>query len=146
MLTQATMQTLRALGLMGMAEAILAQAQQPDAQTLSFDERFGLLVDHEWTYRQNRRLARRLQEAKLPMAACVEDLEYYPGRGLDRALIQHLAQCTWVREHRACLICGATGTSVVSPGALKPPSLDMSASLAPRGHTMSSTTCGVFVA
>jgi len=110
MLTPATMQTLRALGLVGMAEAVLAQAQQPDTQALSFEERLGLLVDHEWTYRQNRRLARRLQEAKLPMAACVEDLEYYPGRGLDRALIQHLAKCTWVREHRACLICGATGT------------------------------------
>ena len=66
MLTQATMQALRALGLVGMAEAVLAQAHQPDTQALSFDERFGLLVDHEWTYRQNRRLARRLQEAKLP--------------------------------------------------------------------------------
>jgi DNA replication protein DnaC len=110
MLTQATMQALRALGLVGMAEAVLAQAQQPDTQALSFDERFGLLVDHEWTYRQNRRLARRLQEAKLPVAACVEDIEYYPARGLDRARLQHLAQCAWVREHRPCLICGATGT------------------------------------
>jgi DNA replication protein DnaC len=110
MLTQATMQTLRALGLVGMAEAVLAQAQQPDTQALSFDERFGLLVDHEWTYRQTRRLARRLQEAKLPVAACVEDIEYHPARGLDRAVVHQLARCAWVREHRPCLICGATGT------------------------------------
>jgi hypothetical protein len=76
MLTHQTLQTLRELHLTGMADAYHAHLQNPELQGLSFDERFGMLVDQEWSTRQSRRLARRLQEAKLPLAASVEDLDY----------------------------------------------------------------------
>jgi hypothetical protein len=56
---------------------------------LACDERFGLLVDAEWLYRQNRRLERYLGEAKLTLGhACLEDVDYAPRRQLDRALVQ----------------------------------------------------------
>ncbi|MGH2627509.1 MAG: ATP-binding protein, partial [Anaerolineales bacterium] len=69
MLTQQTLQTLRDLRLTGMADAYAAQVQEPELQTLSFEERLGLLVDREWSARQSRRLTRRLQEAKLRLPA-----------------------------------------------------------------------------
>ena len=60
--------------------------------------------------RENRKLARRLKEAKLRIAqACLEDLDYAPRRELDRALIRQLATGRWIAEHHNVLITGATG-------------------------------------
>ncbi|MDI6773442.1 MAG: IS21-like element helper ATPase IstB [bacterium] len=109
MLTQQTLQTLRELGLTGMADAYQAQLQDPDLHALSFDERLGLLVDREWSARQTRRLTRRLQEAKLRLPAAIEDIDYTTPRGLDRAVIRTLADGRWLHEHQSLLIVGPTG-------------------------------------
>lgn len=85
MLTQPILEKLRQMKLLGLAEAFSSQSQQVDVQGLSFEERFGLLVDQEWTYRQDRRLARLLKEARLRLPACPEDIDYQPPRGLDRS-------------------------------------------------------------
>lgn len=110
MLNQQTLDKLKGMRLQGMAEAFASQMEQPDMGQLSFEERFGLLVDHEWLYRQNRRLARLLREARFRLPACLEDVDYQQPRGLDRALLRSLATSQWVRFHQAILICGPTGT------------------------------------
>ena len=51
--------------LLGMAEALKTQEQDPAARELSFLERLGLLVDQQWNWRENQALARRLKNAKL---------------------------------------------------------------------------------
>lgn len=108
MLTQPTVEHLRRMRLHGMAEAFLAQAEQPAARELSFEERLGLLVDDEWTYRQDRRLTRLLREARLQLPACIEDIDYQKPRVLNRALMRTLASCEWVRAHQSVLITGPT--------------------------------------
>lgn len=111
MLNEPTIEKLKTLRLHAMAEAWAAQQTQPDIATLSFDERFGLLVDAEWLHRENTRLQRALKEAKLRLsAACVEDIEYAAKRDLDKALIRQLASCRWVAEHQNVIISGKTGT------------------------------------
>lgn len=110
MLTQQTVQTLHAMGLAGMASAYHTQLTDPDVQGLSFDERLGLMVDREWTDRQNRRLSRRLRDAHLrATAACVEDIDYEAVRGLDRPLIRTLAEGRWISEHQNVLLTGPCG-------------------------------------
>jgi DNA replication protein DnaC len=109
MLTQQTLQTLRDLRLRGMAEAYEAQLRDPAAQTLSCDERLGLLADQEWSRRQSRRLARRLKDAKLPLNATIEDIDYTTPRGLDRGWIRTLAEGRWLQEHLCVLITGPAG-------------------------------------
>lgn len=109
MLTQQTVTRLREMRLLGMAEAFSAQAHQPDVQALSFEERFGLLVDQEWTYRRDRRQARLLKEARLRLPACVEDIDYQYPRGLDRGMMRSLASCQWLRAHQNVLVTGPTG-------------------------------------
>jgi DNA replication protein DnaC len=110
MLTEPTLDRLRALHLGAMADAYRTQLQDPAIGALSFDERVALLVDAEHLSRDNRKLARRLKEAKLRIPqACLEDLEYAPRRELDRALIRQLATGRWIAEHRHVLITGATG-------------------------------------
>ena len=84
MLTQPTLQTLRRLKLTGMADAFEQQLTQPTYAELSFEERFGLLVDRELTSRDNRRLSRLLKAAKLKFNASVEDINYRHPRSLQR--------------------------------------------------------------
>ncbi len=110
MLGEPTMEKLRELGLKAMAQALAEQRSDPQMASLGFEERLGLLIDVEWMDQQNRRLARRLKEAKLRIPnACVEDIDYAPGRGLDRGLIRELATCRWVEDHLNLLVTGPTG-------------------------------------
>jgi DNA replication protein DnaC len=110
MLNQQTIEKLQALRLGGMAEAFRAQPQQAGITELSFEERFALLVDQEWNWRQNRALERRLAKAKLRHRACVEDIDFRQPRRLDRALLRSLTQdSAWVRQHQNIFLIGPTG-------------------------------------
>jgi hypothetical protein len=73
--------------LCGMAEGFKEQLQQPNLYNLSFEERFGLLVDRQWTFKEDGRLKRLLQKAKLKMNACAEDIDYKSPRGIDKGVI-----------------------------------------------------------
>jgi len=111
MLNEPTVQRMGALRLHGMLEAWQQQQRQADMATLAFDERFALLIEAEWLYRENQRLSRALKEAKLKLGhACIEDIDYAARRELDRAQVRQLATCRWVDEHHNVLITGATGT------------------------------------
>ena len=110
MLNQPTLEKLHALRLHGMAEAFRAQTQQAGITELSFEERFALLVDQQWNWRQNRALERRLAKAKLRHRASVEDIDFRQPRGLDRGLVRSLTQdSAWVREHQNIFLLGPTG-------------------------------------
>lgn len=76
-----------------MAEAFKEQMEDPEADGLSFEERFGLIVDRLWTARRNRRLDRLLKEARLKLQACPEDMDYRHARGLDRSVMRSLFTC-----------------------------------------------------
>ena len=110
MLNQQTIEKLHAMRLHGMAEAFRAQPQQAAITELSFEERFALLVDQQWNWKQNRALARRLDKAKLRHRACVEDIDFRHPRGLDRTLLRSLTQdSSWVRQHQNLFLIGPTG-------------------------------------
>lgn len=110
MLNQHTLQLLTQLKLDGMARAFEEQSSQTHAASLSFEERFGLLVDREFTHRDTKRVDRLLKQAKLKVAgACVEDIDYRAGRGLDKRAMASLSTCDWIRHRHSVLITGATG-------------------------------------
>ena len=109
MLIHPTVERLRALGLSAMADAFIELQSTPAAAELSRQDWLGLLVDREATSRENKRLARRLREAKLRQAAVVEDVNLHAPRGLDRALFQKLATCEWLRDHHHLVVIGPTG-------------------------------------
>jgi DNA replication protein DnaC len=110
MLTENTLETLRSLKLHGMAQALEHQRATPDTHALAFEERFGLLVDRERLYRQNGRYRGLLREARLKVSqACVEDISYKPGRGLDKSQIAALADGAWIQRGQNLLVTGPTG-------------------------------------
>jgi DNA replication protein DnaC len=105
-----TLDRLYALNLAGMAHAFAEQREQPTTYgPLSFEDRFGLLVDREATERENRRLERYLRAAKLRISASVEDIDFRASRGLDRGVLLDLAASRWVAAHEQVLITGPTG-------------------------------------
>lgn len=109
MLTQQTIQKLHVMKLTGMAEAFQEQSMQPDMDRLSFDERFGLIVDRQWTWKEDCRMRRYLRNAKLKLNACVEDIDYRSSRGLDQSVIMKLISCDWIRKNQNIIITGPTG-------------------------------------
>src|SRR5580700_6287567 len=110
MLIQPTIEKLCAMRLRGMAEAFQQQQQDANIHSLSFEERFGLLVDRQWNWRQNRALERRLRDARLQGTACMEDIDYRAARGLDKQVVRSLIQDSdWVRRHQHIFLVGPTG-------------------------------------
>ena len=99
MLNQPTIEKLYALRMRGMADAFTQQQEDPGSAQLSFEERFALLVDRQWNWRQNRALERRLREGRLQGPACVEDIDFRAARGLDtatRSSIRYMSETTFV--------------------------------------------------
>lgn len=110
MLMQPTLEKLRALNLYGMAEAFQSFNENPDSERLSFDERFGMIVDKETIRRNEKRQIKLLKEAKLRFPeACVEDINYEHKRGLERTKMVALAQCDWIRKGQNTIFIGPTG-------------------------------------
>jgi DNA replication protein DnaC len=109
MLIHQTLDKLEQLNLTGMATALRDQLGQTQYLELPFEDRIGLLVDREVSWRESRRLATRLKAAKLRHQATVEDIDFRAPRGLDRSMILSLAQGAWVGAHHNVLVTGATG-------------------------------------
>ena len=109
MLNQQTLDKLQAMKLPGMAAAFADQLNQPDLDRLSFEERFGLIVDRQWTWKENNRLQRYLKNAQMKLNACMEDIDYKTPRGIDQSVIMSLSSCDWVRRHQNIIITGPTG-------------------------------------
>lgn len=109
MLNRPLLEKLSALRLAGLREALEEQFASPHYAELAFEDRLGLLVDREWTRRENGRMRRCVQAARFHLPACMEDLDLAPARGLDRRLMAELAQADWVRRHLNVVLVGATG-------------------------------------
>jgi DNA replication protein DnaC len=109
MLIQPTIEKLHALHLMAMAAAFEEQRGSSPHAALSFEDRFGLLVETEWTAREQRRLTQRLRQAKLRYPASLEDVDFTTPRGLTREVVLGLGTGGWIRDHHNLLITGPTG-------------------------------------
>jgi DNA replication protein DnaC len=105
-----TIEKLTALRMSTMASAVREMDRSKSQVDLSWQDRVGLLVDQEWQARENRRLGKRLKEAKLTKKASLENVIAEPARGLERATLKELSHFRWLEAHHNLIIVGATGT------------------------------------
>jgi DNA replication protein DnaC len=110
MLTNQTIDKLSHLRLPAMAESFKRILDNADMRTLPFEDVLGMIVDAEWTARQNKRLRKLLKLSGMPQNACIEDIDYRQERRLDRQVIAGLSECNWISQHRNLIITGSTGT------------------------------------
>ncbi len=109
MLTEQTLDKLNALKLGAMADAFQQQLETAEAAGLSFEDRFGLLVDTEWTAREQRKLERRLRTARLRYAATLEAVDFTHPRRPNRPQVLTLGTCAWIAERHNLILVGPTG-------------------------------------
>lgn len=109
MLTQATIDKMHTMKMVSLAEAFERQIRSSELAHLSFEDRVGMMIDAEYDAREQRRLTRRLQWARLRHQASLEDVDWHAPRGLDRQVVLSLGRCAWIRERQNLLITGPTG-------------------------------------
>ena len=110
MVVEQTLLMLRKMKLNAIADEYDRQMGDPQAMSMSFDDRFGMLVDTEYSRSRNNRLARLIKNAGFTdKNACVENITYAPRRELDQALIQKLASCAYIERNLNVQLLGATG-------------------------------------
>lgn len=111
MTPQQTLTQLNELRLTGMAEQLSYQFDQPNTyDELGFIERLGLLINHETSSRDNRKVARLLKQAKLRYSGQPSDIDYRTKRGLHKDTMAQLLSLDWVHKSRNVLLQGPTGT------------------------------------
>ena len=111
MLNNTTIDKLIEMHLTPMADAFRIQMNDASMKDISFEDRFGMLVDVEYTSRKNNRLKRLIHGAELEQPdACVVGIDYKSGRKLNKDLINRLATCEYIAECRNIFITGATGS------------------------------------
>jgi DNA replication protein DnaC len=109
MTEEETLEKLRQMKLHVMTQTFQELLHAAPSDQLSFGEKFGLIVDREWTARENRKLDRLLRAAKLTGNASAEDVVCSPERGLEKSLLRELATCRWVHAKQNVIVVGKTG-------------------------------------
>jgi DNA replication protein DnaC len=100
---------LQSLRLSGMLQAFEEQKTMRDIGNLSFEERFGLILDREDIERRNRSFQNRLRKGKLKENACIENLDFNPKRCISKSVILNFLSCEWIRGHQNIIVTGPTG-------------------------------------
>ncbi|TJX13636.1 AAA family ATPase [Tissierella creatinini] len=110
MINQATLDKLTRMRLGAMADSFAAQLTDKSYESLSFEDRFGIVVDAEWSKRQSNKLSRliRLSNFRYPNA-CIEDIEYHPDRKLNKSQILQLSTCRYIHDGHHIILEGASG-------------------------------------
>lgn len=110
MLIEQTLEKLYAMKLNGMADAFKDQLQQVHCNELTFEERFSLIVDRHWNWKEDCKLSRLLKNARLKLNACVEDIDYKAPRGIDKSVILRLSAGDWIKHAQNIIVTGPTGS------------------------------------
>ena len=111
MTIQSTTDKLIEMRLTSMADAFTLQNADSNMKEVSFEDRFVMLIDIEYSNRKSNSLKRFIRNADFDQPeAHIADINYTSGRKLNRTLIDRLATCEYITEHRNLFITGATGS------------------------------------
>lgn len=110
MTNYSTIDKLIEMRLTSMSDAFRNQLNDPKMKDVPFEDRFGMLVDIEFSNRKNNRLKSLIKKAEFDQTeAYIGDIDYTSGRKLNKDLIKRIATCEYITEHRNLFITGATG-------------------------------------
>lgn len=109
-MNQETMDKMRQMHLLGMYNAFKTSMESFKADSMTTDQFVSWLVSNEWDDRCNRMIERLIRQASFRYKASMEEMDYSIDRGLDRNLLQRLAELSFVRESKDLFITGSAGT------------------------------------
>jgi DNA replication protein DnaC len=109
MLVEQTLEKLSTMKMHGMADGLRRWMDQPKEKHLTALDVVGMMVDAEWHEREERKLTARLRNARFREDASIEDIDYQHPRGLQKAVMQELAECRWITASQNVIFTGKTG-------------------------------------
>ena len=130
MLNNITAERLREFKLSGFIAAYEQQRASGQYLDLSFEDRLSLLVDQEYQRRQNMRVARLTQEARIPAHASLDQVNFALSRGVVKATFLELCQGAWLTQAKNGIITGPTGVGKTYLASV------LALSLVQRNHTV----------
>lgn len=111
MINDATINKLIEMHMTPMADAYRHQLSDPTMKDVPFEDRFGMMVDIEYTTRKSNRLKKLIHDAGMEQPdASIAAIDYQSGRRLNKSLITRLASCQYITEYRNIFLTGATGS------------------------------------
>lgn len=110
MTNNSTIDKLIEMHLTAMADAFRNQIDDSKLREIPFEDRFGMLVDIEYSSRKNNRLKRLIKNAGFEQIASIADIDYASGRKINKHMVSRLATCEYIEEYRNIFITGATGS------------------------------------
>jgi len=109
MFDNATLSQLRELRLSAMAECFQDQQDKPGMHSLSFEERFALLVETEWLSRRNKRTERLVRQAGFRFFAAIEDIDWQGKKGVTKPELLKHSLGAYIKKAQNIIFCGPTG-------------------------------------
>jgi DNA replication protein DnaC len=109
-MNNATMDKMRELRLHGMLRAFRDNCESRTHDDLTRDEMVAHLIDAEWDERNNRTIQRYITQASFRDRGRIEEIDFLPGRAIDKNMIQRLVSCDWIKKYENLIITGATGS------------------------------------
>lgn len=107
MFSNPTTEKLRDMKLKVMAEML--SETTPEILDLSFEDRFGLMVENQWLAKKNARTQKLIRTASFGINACLENIDYSPDRKIDKRTIAVLSSCNYIEQRLNLIISGRTG-------------------------------------
>jgi DNA replication protein DnaC len=108
-MTHEAVQLMQRLKLSGMRASFEAVIQTKNSQSISNDEFINLLLQAEWDDRENKKLTRRIRNARFRYRSSMEEIDYVTSRGIDKTMILRLADASFINKAENIIITGATG-------------------------------------
>lgn len=108
--TNATIEKMQKMRLIGMKRAYESSFETRNQDTFTNDEFIAWLIESEDNQRNNSRTERLIKNAKFHYQASIEEISYTNDRELDRNLLTRLSDCSFLDRHENIIITGCTGT------------------------------------
>lgn len=104
-----TIEKLKQMRLGAMAQLHFQQIKESRSINMTADEYLALLTDHEWEYRQNRKIERYIKQAGFKQEAGIAEVDYASVRNLDKNMFERLATLNFIGGKENIIITGASG-------------------------------------
>lgn len=104
-----TIEKLNQMRIKAMAELHVQHLTSNSMESYTPDEYLGILTDHEWENRQNKKIERLIKQASFRQKASIEEVNFDPERNLERNMFNRLATLDFIERKENLIITGASG-------------------------------------
>ena len=104
-----TVEKLRKMRIMAMADLHLQNVKNNQLLDVTADEYIGMLTDHEWEDRQYKKITRLLHQAGFKQKSNIAEISYTEARNLDKNMFSRLGTLDFMKKSENIILTGPSG-------------------------------------